>query len=271
MNCNPTIPVQDVAGKTVYMGVFTTFNARSVTFDFSAWAAALGDGTFSVSLLRPGGTTPYAVAGLTIDGTRATWTFDATDTAYAGYGRAFLSYVTADAMDMTVDFDVYIAQNSAPSGDTPPDPLETWYQQMLEAAAQAQNAAQSAAQSADTAQHAAEMFPAGGTAGQILAKASDANYDTYWINNEGGGGGGDALPPGGRNGQYLVRNTGAQAGAVWQDLPIFDGSYEVTPMPYMETIMQTQRTYLDRNIVVKEIPYAEVTNEKGGLTATIGG
>lgn len=268
MNCNPTIPVQDVAGKTVYMGVFTTFNARSVTFDFSAWEARLGSGVFSVSLLRPGDATPYAVAGLSIDGTLATWTFDATDTALAGYGRAFLSYVTADAMDMTVDFDVYIATNSAPTGDTPPDPLETWYQQMLEAAAQAQNAAQSAAQSAETASHAAEMFPAGGTTGQILAKASNANYDTHWVDNEGGGG---ALPPGGTDGQYLVRSSAAQEGAIWRDLPIFDGSYEVTPLPYMETIMQTQRTYLDRDIVVKEIPYAEVTNEKGGLTATIGG
>lgn len=269
MNCNPTIPVQNVEGKTVYMGVFTTFNARSVTFDFSAWAEALGEGTFSVSLLRPGEALPYAVAGLAIDGTQATWTFDATDTALAGYGRAFLSYVTADAMDMTVDFDVYIAANSSPNGDTPPEPLETWYQQMLEAAAQAQNAAQSASESAETAREAAEMFPAGGTTGQILAKASDANYDTHWINNEGGGGG--ALPPGGTDGQYLVRSATAQAGAIWQDLPIFDGSYEVTPLPYMETIMQTQRTYLDRDIVVKEIPYAEVTNEKGGLTATIGG
>lgn len=268
MNCNPIIPVQSVRGTTVYLGVFTTFNARSVTFDFSAWAAALGDGTFAVSLLRPGDITPYAVAGLSIDGTRATWTFDATDTALAGYGRAFLSYVTADAMDMTVDFDVYIAQNSAPSGDTPPDPLETWYQQMLEAAAQAQNAAQSAAQSAEAAEGSLDKLP-----------YPDATTRTWWIWDNTAGkyvdSGvltvGGALPPGGTDGQYLVRNTGAQAGAIWQDLPIFDGSYEVTPLPYMETIMQTQRTYLDRNIVVKEIPYAEVTNEKGGLTATIGG
>lgn len=48
---------------------------------------------------------------------------------------------------------------------------------------QAQNAAQ-------IAQAAADMFPTGGTAGQILAKASDANYDTHWIDNDGGGGGG---------------------------------------------------------------------------------
>lgn len=177
MNCNPTIPVQDVVGKTVYMGVFSTFNARSVTFDFSAWAEALGDGTFSVSLLRPGETVPYTVAGLSVDGTLATWTFDATDTALAGYGRAFLGYVTADAMDMTVDFDVYIAKNSAPAEDTPPDPLESWYQQMLEAAAQAQTAAENAEASAEAAAGSAAA------AEEASARQPYPNPDTgtWWI------------------------------------------------------------------------------------------
>lgn len=173
MNCNPIIPVQDVAGKTVYMGVFTTFNARSVTFDFSAWVDSLGEGTFSVYLLRPGDTAPYAVAGLSIDGTLATWVFDSTDTAIAGYGRAFLSYVTADAMDMTVDFDVYIAQNSAPTGDAPPDPLDTWYQQMLEAAARAQTAAQNASESAISAQ--ASATTASNQASAAAQSATDAD------------------------------------------------------------------------------------------------
>ena len=31
--------------------------------------------------------------------------------------------------------------------------------------------------------------PAGGSTGQILAKASGSNYDTVWVDNEGGGGG----------------------------------------------------------------------------------
>lgn len=31
-------------------------------------------------------------------------------------------------------------------------------------------------------------IPAGGSAGQVLAKASDADYDTEWVNQQGGGG-----------------------------------------------------------------------------------
>ena len=33
--------------------------------------------------------------------------------------------------------------------------------------------------------------PAGGTTGQVLAKNSNTNYDTEWVNQSGGGGGGD--------------------------------------------------------------------------------
>jgi hypothetical protein len=36
--------------------------------------------------------------------------------------------------------------------------------------------------------------PAGGAAGQVLAKASSADHDTHWVNQTGGGGGGSATP-----------------------------------------------------------------------------
>lgn len=34
------------------------------------------------------------------------------------------------------------------------------------------------------------QVPVGGTTGQVLAKASNADYDTVWVNQTGGGGGG---------------------------------------------------------------------------------
>ena len=45
----------------------------------------------------------------------------------------------------------------------------------------------------------------------------------------------------------------------------------MTPQTDGETTLETAQTYLDRDIVVQAIPYAEVSNIKGGLTATIGG
>lgn len=37
-------------------------------------------------------------------------------------------------------------------------------------------------------------LPAGGTTGQVLAKATDADYDVNWVDTEGGGGGGGETP-----------------------------------------------------------------------------
>ena len=84
-------------------------------------------------------------------------------------------------------------------------------------------------------------------------------------------GGGGGLPSGGTAGQYLVKQSSATGDAAWEDLPLYEGSYEVTPLVGADTVMQTQGTYLDRNVVLKAIPYTETTNLSGGKTATIGG
>ena len=52
-------------------------------------------------------------------------------------------------------------------------------------------------------------IPAGGSDGQVLKKASAADFDVKW-GNEGG------LPSGGSNGQVLTKKTG---GAEWKDAP----------------------------------------------------
>lgn len=90
--------------------------------------------------------------------------------------------------------------------------------------------------------------PVGGTSGQILAKNSNANYDTLWIDNTGGGGGAGAtgpsgptgpsgingvtgprgvtgpsgltgigVPPGGLEGQVLAKNSNTNYDTIWID------------------------------------------------------
>lgn len=103
-------------------------------------------------------------------------------------------------------------------------------------------------------------YDASNTVDQTLGK---------WRVFNGGGGGG--LPSGGTAGQYLVKQSSAAGDAAWADLPLYEGSYEVTPLVGADTIMQTQGTYLDRDVVLKAIPYTETTNLSGGKTATIGG
>ena len=85
------------------------------------------------------------------------------------------------------------------------------------------------------------------------------------------GGGGGSLPAGGTDGQYLVKDSTAEVGARWADLPVFAGTWSLTPLVEAETTLHTAGNYLDRDIVVEAIPYAEVSNPTGGMTATIGG
>lgn len=62
------------------------------------------------------------------------------------------------------------------------------------------------------------------------------------------------------------------SGGKWaaKELPVYEGAFVVTPDTEDQTLA-TARTYLDADIRVEKIPYAEVTNNAGGMTATIGG
>lgn len=54
-------------------------------------------------------------------------------------------------------------------------------------------------------------------------------------------------------------------------LPSYDGEYEVNPSAHEDITLLTSQTFVDSNIKVNKIPYAEVSNNSGGMTATIGG
>ena len=50
----------------------------------------------------------------------------------------------------------------------------------------------------------------------------------------------------------------------------YEGPYDVIPMPNTTQILPTANLAMSTDINVHEIPYQEVTNLSGGLTATIG-
>lgn len=58
--------------------------------------------------------------------------------------------------------------------------------------------------------------------------------------------------------------------AEWKELPKYDGEYTVTPSADGDQVLETASKFVDGDIKVKKIPYAEVTNNSGGVTATIG-
>ena len=53
-------------------------------------------------------------------------------------------------------------------------------------------------------------------------------------------------------------------------LPTYEGEYIITPRPYREQVLDTKNKSLVQDVTVLEIPYSEVTNPEGGVTANIG-
>lgn len=51
--------------------------------------------------------------------------------------------------------------------------------------------------------------------------------------------------------------------------PPYEGEYNVTPKFEAQTL-PTAEKLLAKDVIIEEIPYAEVTNNSGGTTVTIG-
>lgn len=60
------------------------------------------------------------------------------------------------------------------------------------------------------------------------------------------------------------------ASSISAQLPEYEGEYSVTPSAEGNITLETSDKVLRDDITVKKIPYAEVSNNKGGITATIG-
>lgn len=57
---------------------------------------------------------------------------------------------------------------------------------------------------------------------------------------------------------------------IYEDIPAYDGSYDVTPLPGAETILETVGKRMTGDVTVGEIPYYETSNPQGGYTVIIG-
>lgn len=50
----------------------------------------------------------------------------------------------------------------------------------------------------------------------------------------------------------------------------YDGDYTIRPQPWTEIVLPTAAKRMRDDLTVLRIPFAQVSNEYGGLTATIG-
>ena len=123
------------------------------------YAALYGEGAFQLMVARCGDAAPYPVA-LTRDGSSLVWTVSDSDTAKSGVGRCELTYLVGGAVAKSKTWQTQVLASFTADGSAePPEPAQSWVQEVLEAAAAAGKSAAAAADSADKAEDASVHAP----------------------------------------------------------------------------------------------------------------
>ena len=134
---------------------------RQVWFDLGYLIENFGEGTAVLVHQRNQDLAPYIV-NAEQSGNNLMWTLDELDTAYEGFGRAEIRWTVDDALAKTVTYKTNTMRSLTAQTEIP-EPLESWYDKMMqeigdnqEYVEQAEQAAQSASQSAQDASDSAD-------------------------------------------------------------------------------------------------------------------
>lgn len=151
--------------KQIVIGRRGENNATIIQFEFSAWKREFGDGSLGLAARLPRNVEPYIVT-LETEGTVSTWTVSSYDTQNNGQGAIQVVYIVDGVVKKSQVYRTYILDSIEGSVPTPPDPYESYIEQMMEIAADTYMNAQSAADSATN---------AAGSAGDAAGSARDAS------------------------------------------------------------------------------------------------
>lgn len=114
--------------------------ARKVVFDvLEKWREGYGEGVASLIVQRNGDAQPYPVAVTEEDGALV-WRVSSVDTAVAGEGAAELRYTVGDTIVKSQIYKTRVRETLEDSGETPPPAYQSWVDEVLRAAADAETA-----------------------------------------------------------------------------------------------------------------------------------
>lgn len=114
--------------------------ARKVVFDvLGKWHEGYGDGVASLIVQRNGDAQPYPVT-VTEDNGALVWLVSSVDTAVAGEGAAELRYTVGDTIVKSQIYKTRVRETLEDSGETPPPAYQSWVDEVLQAAADAETA-----------------------------------------------------------------------------------------------------------------------------------
>ena len=114
--------------------------ARKVVFDvLGKWREGYGEGVASLIVQRNGDAQPYPVAVTEEDGALV-WRVSSVDTAVAGEGAAELRYTVGDTIVKSQIYKTRVRETLEDSGEAPPPAYQSWVDEVLQAAADAETA-----------------------------------------------------------------------------------------------------------------------------------
>lgn len=149
-------------------------NALQVRFPIADWITAYGHGTFQLMHKRSCDAEAQPVI-VTSDEDYAYWTVRNSDVAYAGLGECELLYFVGGTLAKSHTWATLTIASIMPSGETPPEPWESWIEQVLAAGSQAKESADAAKVSEVNAESSAEEA----TTAAEEAKTNAENAERY--------------------------------------------------------------------------------------------
>lgn len=148
------IIIVEPCSKIIELGRYGENEATAVYLPLAEFQNYTPGGTFSVLVRRPDVTEPSSV-NFTVEGGYAIWVVGEDQLAVEGYGEVELRYVIGETRALSRVWSTHIGKSLLPVGDTPPDPFESWYENILEAGDRAEgfsNAAKAYSEAAQTAE-----------------------------------------------------------------------------------------------------------------------
>ena len=118
--------------RRVVLGNVRENDATLLNFNYAEWIEQYGEGTLSLIVKRNGDTLAYPVVLATQDGV-ATWTVSNVDTAIEGTGEGQFLYHVDEVLKKSLVFE-FLVLRSLDNGAEPPEPYESFLEQMTELA-----------------------------------------------------------------------------------------------------------------------------------------
>lgn len=121
---------------------------KEIVFDCSAFATLYGEGAADVIHRRPGEKAPYPCA-ITQEGNTVHWVITSADVARCGTGQAEIRWYVEDTLAKSTLYSTHI-RGALDCGEEPPEPWESWVDQVLTAASTIKADAETAKENLDS-------------------------------------------------------------------------------------------------------------------------